>query len=98
MRKPKSKASPPNRTSSAKKPILRKHSIPAVKSLYSNDFLSAIIDAMTEPVFVKDRSHRWVVLNEACCRIIGHSRQDLIGKSDYDFFSKAEADVFWAKD
>jgi len=29
---------------------------------------------------------------------MGHPREELIGKSDYDFFSKKEADVFWSKD
>jgi hypothetical protein len=36
--------------------------------------------------------------NEAFCRFTGHARESLIGKSDYDFFPKAEADVFYAKD
>jgi PAS domain S-box-containing protein len=34
------------------------------------------------------------MLNDAFCQMIGYSRAELIGKSDYDFFPKAEADVF----
>jgi PAS domain S-box-containing protein len=64
----------------------------------TQEFLSGIIDAINEPVFVKDRQHRWVLLNDACCKFIGHPRENLIGKSDYEFFPKAEADVFWEKD
>lgn len=62
------------------------------------DSLSRIIDAVAVPIFVKDREHRWLLLNDACCALIGRSRAELIGKSDYDFFPKAQADVFWAKD
>lgn len=57
-----------------------------------------LLDGLPNPVFVKDEQHRWVLLNEAFCRFIGHSRAELIAKSDYDFFPKEEADVFWRKD
>ena len=61
-------------------------------------FLLQIINGISDPVFVKDRLHCWVLLNDAFCNFIGHSREDLLGKSDYDFFPKQEADVFWEKD
>jgi PAS domain S-box-containing protein len=61
-------------------------------------FLSAIIDTVADPVFVKDRAHRWVLLNDAYCRFMGHAREDLLGRSDPDFFPAGEARVFWARD
>jgi PAS domain S-box-containing protein len=60
--------------------------------------LESIINTIADPIFVKDRRHRWVMLNDACCRFMGFAREQLIGKSDYDFFPAAEADVFWNKD
>src|SRR4051794_6667443 len=60
--------------------------------------LENVLNAVADPIFVKDRQHRFVLLNDACCRFIGHDRAALIGKSDYDFFPKSEADVFWQKD
>ncbi len=60
--------------------------------------LSNIINTIADPVFVKDRDHRWILLNDAYCRFMGYSREELIGKSDYDFFPNEEADVFWQKD
>jgi two-component system cell cycle sensor histidine kinase/response regulator CckA len=60
--------------------------------------LESIINTIADPIFVKDREHRWVLLNDAYCRFMGFERQQLIGKSDRDFFPKAEADVFWEKD
>jgi PAS domain S-box-containing protein len=64
----------------------------------SQDFLLNVINTLADPVFVKDEQHRWVVLNEAFCRFMGRQRTELLGRSDYDFFPKAQADVFWEKD
>jgi len=64
----------------------------------SKNFLDKIINSVADPILVKDRQHRWVLLNDACCIFIGHNRHELLGKSDYDFFPKDEADVFWEKD
>jgi len=64
----------------------------------SYQFLYNVIDTIAEPIFVKDRQHRWLHLNDAFCRFIGHSREELVGKSDFDFFPEHEARVFWAKD
>jgi PAS domain S-box-containing protein len=60
--------------------------------------LESIINTIADPIFVKDRHHRWVLLNDAFCRFMGFEREQLIGKSDYDFFPRPEADVFWDKD
>lgn len=60
--------------------------------------LEQIINTVTDPLFVKDRSHRWVVLNDAFAKLMGHSREELLGKSDYEFLPREQADVFWEKD
>ncbi len=64
----------------------------------SKNFLNNVIDALDDPVFVKDEQHRWVVLNTSLCQLMGHPRRELIGKSDYDVFPREQADVFWARD
>ena len=64
----------------------------------SEEFLNHTINATPDPVFVKDEQHRWMILNDAFCQLVGKSRQELLGKSDYDFFPKSEAAVFWTKD
>jgi PAS domain S-box-containing protein len=63
-----------------------------------HDFLLAVIDRIGDGIFVKDKEHRLVVLNEIMCGMFGQKREVLIGKSDYDFLPKEEADVFWEKD
>lgn len=64
----------------------------------SNEYLEKIIDSIADPIFIKDRQHRWMILNQAFCKFMGYPREDLIGKSDYDFFPQKEADIFWTKD
>jgi PAS domain S-box-containing protein len=64
----------------------------------SIEFLAEIVDHVGAPIFVKDRQFRWVVLNLAFCHLVGHSRQELLGKTDYDFFPRPEADFFRQKD
>ncbi|MDX6770946.1 MAG: PAS domain-containing protein [Elusimicrobiota bacterium] len=62
------------------------------------EFLERILNGVADPIFVKDRDHRFVFLNDACCALIGREREELLGKSDYDFFPKEQADVFWRQD
>lgn len=64
----------------------------------AHDFLNTTINAMQEPFFVKDENHKWVILNDASIKMWGYSREELIGKSDYDIFPKEQADIFWEKD
>jgi PAS domain S-box-containing protein len=64
----------------------------------SKNYLDKIINSIADPIFVKDRRHCWVLLNDALCDLMGYDRNELLGKSDHDFFPKNEADVFWSKD
>lgn len=62
------------------------------------DFQAQVLDHVAHPIFVKDRNFRWVALNQALCDMVGYPREELLGKMDYDFFPKAEADFFRQKD
>ena len=64
----------------------------------SRDFLLKTLHAIEDPVFVKDREHRFIVTNEAMHRLLGRTGEELLGKSDYDFVPAHEADVFWRQD
>ncbi|MBR8837244.1 MAG: PAS domain S-box protein [Stigonema ocellatum SAG 48.90 = DSM 106950] len=65
---------------------------------FSLAFLLRMINGISDPIFVKNRQHQLILFNDAFCNFIRHSREELIGKSDYDLFPKAEADVFREKD
>ncbi len=64
----------------------------------SQNFLSKILDSIPDPVFVKDSDHRFVLANEALCAMLGHTRQDILGRQDQDFVSPQEAQVFVERD
>jgi PAS domain S-box-containing protein len=64
----------------------------------SRAFLESILNKIGDPVFVKDRSHHLVLVNDAECDLTGHRREELVGKTDYDFFPKQQVDVFWQQD
>ncbi|HXX55460.1 MAG TPA: PAS domain S-box protein [Methanoregula sp.] len=64
----------------------------------SRKYLDAIINTIADPVFVKNRNHTFVLVNDAFCTFTGHTRAQLIGKSDDDFFKKEEAAIFREKD
>ncbi|MGV8118572.1 MAG: sensor histidine kinase [Candidatus Xenobiia bacterium LiM19] len=64
----------------------------------SQNYLNKIINSIADPVFVKDRSRRWTLLNDSFCRLIGYTREELLGKSDSDFLPASEAESSRQKD
>src|SRR5262245_40473053 len=60
--------------------------------------LAQILNACADPIFVKDEQHRWILLNDAFCKFMGYPREQLLGKSDFEFFPEEQARVFWEKD
>lgn len=62
--------------------------------LESNSYLDAVINSIADPLFIKDRGFRYIKLNDRFCRFTSHTREELIGKTDFDIFRKEEADIF----
>ncbi|BAU44035.1 PAS domain S-box protein [Leptolyngbya sp. O-77] len=61
-------------------------------------FLSAVLEGITDPIFVKDDRHRYLYFNDAFCQLTGLTREQLLGKSDQDLFLPHEAAEFQAAD
>lgn len=60
---------------------------------------SEILEHMPEMIFVKEAEQlRFVLLNRSAEEILGFPRQEMLGKTDYDFFPAHEADFFQEKD
>jgi PAS domain S-box-containing protein len=66
--------------------------------LMPKDIFEKIFNLIGDPIFIKDRQHRLIMLNDASCRAVGQPREKMLGRSDHDLFPKEEADVFWARD
>jgi PAS domain S-box-containing protein len=62
------------------------------------DFLKTVIEAIPNPLFVKDKDHRWVLMSDSNCKLVGIKKTEYKGKTDYDFLPKEQADVFWETD
>ena len=62
-------------------------------------FLDSLIEHLPSMVFVKDaKDLRFVRFNRAGEALLGYPREALLGKNDYDFFPKEQADAFTQKD
>jgi PAS domain S-box-containing protein len=64
----------------------------------SGDVFRKIFDLLGDPIFIKDRDHRLVMLNQACCQAFGKTKEELLGLCDHDLFPQQEADVFKERD
>lgn len=45
-------------------------------------FLDSIFDALPAPVFVKDETSRWIMVNRAAGELLGRSAAELVGRDD----------------
>lgn len=62
-------------------------------------FLDSVLENIPNMIFVKDAKElRFVRFNKAGEELVGHSRAQLIGKNDYDFFPESEAKFFTSRD
>jgi PAS domain S-box-containing protein len=63
------------------------------------EFLDSIIENIPDMIFVKEADNlRFVRVNKAAEKLLGLTKQEMIGKNDYDFFSKSQADFFTERD
>ena len=65
----------------------------------TTEFLNTILENIPDMIFVKDAKElRFLRFNNAGEELLGFKKQDMIGKNDYDFFPKEQADFFTSKD
>jgi rsbT co-antagonist protein RsbR len=72
--------------------------LPDLATPRSLDLLQAAIDALPDALFIKDLDHRWIALNQAFCRLVGHPYAAMLGRSDKDFWPADQAELFWRAD
>jgi PAS domain S-box-containing protein len=70
-----------------------------LENLEIQNFLNSIIENIPDMIFVKEaKKLTFARFNKAGESLLGYSREQLIGKSDRDFFPPDEAEQFIAKD
>jgi two-component system, cell cycle sensor histidine kinase and response regulator CckA len=47
----------------------------------SREYLNQIINCIGDPIFVKDREHKFVLVNDALCALAGKPREELLGQA-----------------
>jgi len=60
--------------------------------------LNCIVNAIADPIFVKNELHRFRLVNDALCSLVGRSRETILGRTDTDFFPQEQVDLFWQVD
>jgi len=64
----------------------------------STDFLNNMMDAVLNPIFVKDENHKFILVNTSFCKFVNKEREGLIGNDDSLFFPEDQVKIFWEKD
>jgi two-component system NtrC family sensor kinase len=79
--------------------LLSRTQAAARRAQTAEKFLNSIVDNIPAMIFIKDaRELRFVRVNAIGEKLLGFSTAELIGKNDYDFFPKDQADFFTGKD
>jgi len=68
------------------------------KLTYQIAFLQTVIDSIAMPVFIKNPQHRYVGCNRAFEQLTGYTRDQIIGKTAFDLFTRENAEVFYQSD
>lgn len=74
----------------------QKNSFKEIEKAYA--LLNNIIDESPDLVFYKDINGIMMGCNQALCRIIGMSKNEIIGRTDYDLFPREKAEHFIRRD
>jgi PAS domain S-box-containing protein len=74
----------------------RKQAEEALKE--TKEYLDHIINRIGDMVFVMDREHRFVLLNDASCEFIGKQREELLGKVRSEYTLLGQEQSLWEQE
>ena len=72
-------------------PLNRSHAALAA----SREWTRSLLDKAPDGIFVADLDGRYTDVNDAGCRMLGHSREEIIGKTILDLIPPEDAERLW---
>jgi sigma-B regulation protein RsbU (phosphoserine phosphatase) len=64
----------------------------------SESLYHSLVESMPQGVFRRDLNGKFTFANQPYCKHVGRKLEDILGKSDFDFFPKEAADKYWRDD
>jgi two-component system, cell cycle sensor histidine kinase and response regulator CckA len=64
----------------------------------SREYLNQIINCIGDPLFVKDRNHKIVLVNQALCVFTGKPREALLGRTHLESLPEASGQSLWERE
>jgi len=58
------------------------------------ELLRNFIDSSDAFIYLKDAEGRFLMVNNRAASVAGTTKEEMIGKTDYNFFSKEDSDMF----
>ncbi len=65
-----------------------------IENQIGNSLLQSIVDNTNAVIYIKDLDGKYILINSQYEKLFNVSKQDVIGKTDYDIFQKEVADSF----
>jgi len=65
---------------------------------HSETLYHSLVETMPQGVFRRDLEGRFTFANQTYCQYINRKLEDLLGKSDFDFFPRELAEKYWRDD
>ncbi len=70
----------------------------AATSVGARQFFERILNAIADPVFVKNRGHRILFANDAFCALLARSREEILANDENQYLPSEQAAVFRRQD
>jgi len=64
----------------------------------NEELLSNLLNTIPIPVIYKDKEGKYINVNDSNCSFFGYSKEQLIGKTAFEVYSRENAELFFAKD
>jgi phosphoserine phosphatase RsbU/P len=65
---------------------------------HSETLYHSLVETMPQGVFRRDLNGKFTFANQTYCKYVNRSSEELLGKSDFDFFPRELAEKYWRDD